>query len=138
MPTVLFVCVENTFRSVLSESLFNAHAPVGWRAESAGVQAAAVINPVVVALLEEVGIRLGPKIPRQVTARMIASADRVVTFGCLDRCPRGAEGKSDDWPVPGATGKSMPELRAIRDDLGRRVADLSRSLAESPRPYRPP
>ena len=47
MRVVLFVCVENTFRSVLSEALFNATAPPGWRAESAGVQAAASINPVV-------------------------------------------------------------------------------------------
>ena len=40
MGLVLFVCVENTFRSVLSEALFNAAPPPGWRAESAGVQAA--------------------------------------------------------------------------------------------------
>src|SRR2546428_5321785 len=33
--SVLFVCVENTFRSVLSEALFNAIAPAGWHAESA-------------------------------------------------------------------------------------------------------
>ena len=67
MRTVLFVCVENTFRSVLSEALFNATAPRGWRAESAGVQAAPSINPVVPELLREIGIELGPKTPRTVT-----------------------------------------------------------------------
>lgn len=128
MPTILFVCVENTFRSVLSEALFNAHAPSGWRAESAGVSPVAAINPVVAPLLEEVGVRLGAKIPRAVTPAMIASADRVVTFGCLDRCPRGAEGKSEDWPVDGATNKTLPQLRAIRDDLAVRVAELIASL----------
>ncbi len=128
MPTVLFVCVENTFRSVLSEALFNAVAPHGRRAESAGVQPAAAINPVVVGLLREKGIDLGPKVPRLVTPELVASASGVVTFGCLDRCPRGAEGKSEDWPVPGATGKSQAELRAIRDDLADRVARLVRSL----------
>lgn len=133
MGTVLFVCVENTFRSVLSEALFNARAPPGWRAESAGVQPAAAINPVVVGLLEEVGIALGPKTPRLVTPNLLASADRVVTFGCLDRCPPGAEGKSEDWPIPGSTGKSMEELRLLRDDLSRRVARLIASLASSGR-----
>lgn len=128
MPTVLFVCVENTFRSVLSEALFNAEAPPGWHAESAGVQPAAAVNPVAVDLLREVGIPLGPKTPRVVTADLIAGAAHVVTFGCLDRCPRGAEGKSEDWPVPGATGKSMAELRAIRGDLASRVSHLIRSL----------
>lgn len=128
MPSVLFVCVENTFRSVLSEALFNARPPPGWRAVSAGVSVASAVNPVVVDLLREVGIELGPKAPRLVNEAMVASAARVVTFGCLDRCPRGAEGKSEDWPVPGATGKSMGQLRAIRDDLAARVARLAASL----------
>lgn len=128
MPTVLFVCVENTFRSVLSEALFNARAPPGWRAESAGVRPAEAINPVVVELLHEVGIRLGPKQPRVVTPALIAHAARVVTFGCLDRCPPGIGAKGEDWPLPGATGKTMDELRAIRDELAGRIETLIASL----------
>lgn len=133
MRTVLFVCVENTFRSVLAEALFNDRAPTGWRGESAGVQAAAAINPVVVPLLREVGIELGSKTPRLVTPTLVQEATRVVTFGCLDRCPVGASGKSEDWPLPGATGKSMEELREIRDELGRRVEALLASLPSPPR-----
>jgi len=129
--TVLFVCVENTFRSVLSEALFNANAPAGWHAQSAGVQAATEINSVVPQLLREIGIELGPKRPRTVTPQMTTDATRVVTFGCLDRCPIGAREKSEDWPIPGATGKTMDELRAIRDELRGRVAELSKRLPES-------
>jgi arsenate reductase (thioredoxin) len=138
MGVILFVCVENTFRSVLSEALFNASPPPGWRAESAGVQAAAAINPVVVDLLQEIGIRLGPKTPRTVTPEMIARASRVVTFGCLDRCPIGAKDKAEDWPLPGATGKSLDELREIRDELRRRIADLRSRVStfETPAPKR--
>ena len=128
MPFVLFVCVENTFRSVLSEAMFNRVPPRGWRAESAGVQGAPAINPVVVDLLREIGILLGPKTPRLVTADLVERAARVVTFGCLDRCPIGAREKAEDWPVPGATGKSMDELRAIRDNLRGRVEDLTKRL----------
>lgn len=128
MPAVLFVCVENTFRSVLSEALFNARAPPGWRAESAGVRPAAAINPVAVELLREIGVSLGPKTPRLVTAEAVDRASRVVTFGCLDGCPPGTAGKAEDWPVPGATDKSMEELRAIRGDLAARVERLARSL----------
>jgi protein-tyrosine-phosphatase len=124
MDIVLFVCVENTFRSVLSEALFNAVAPTGWRAESAGVRAAEAINPVVVDLLEEVDIPLGPKTPRTATPELIARATRVVTFGCLDSCPIGAKEKAEDWPIPGATGKTIDQLRGIRDELQRRVKDL--------------
>jgi arsenate reductase (thioredoxin) len=124
MRTILFVCVENTFRSVLSEELFNSKAPPGWHAESAGVNPASALNPNVRQLLQEVGIKLNERTPRIVTREMVDRASRVVTFGCLDRCPIGAEKKGEDWPIPGATGKSIEELREIRDELSRRVDDL--------------
>jgi arsenate reductase len=122
--TILFVCVENTFRSVLSEELFNSKAPPDWRAVSAGVSPAATVNPNVRQLLSEVGITLTERTPRIVTAAVVARASRVVTFGCLDRCPIGAEGKGEDWPLPGATGKTFEELRGIRDELSSRIDDL--------------
>jgi len=118
--------VENTFRSVLSEELFNSKAPRGWRAESAGVSPASAVNPNVRPLLSEVGIGLTDRIPRVVTPDMVAGASWVVTFGCLDRCPIGAEGKGEDWPLPGATGKTFAELREIRDELSGRIDDLIR------------
>ena len=124
--TILFVCVENTFRSVLSEELFNSRAPPGWHAESAGVSPAASVNPAVRPLLKEMGIVLTERIPRVVTAAMVARASRVVTFGCVDRCPIGAEGKGEDWPLPGASGKTFEELRGIRDELAKRVDELIR------------
>ncbi|MDA4126633.1 MAG: low molecular weight phosphatase family protein [Thaumarchaeota archaeon] len=126
MKTILFVCVENTFRSVLSEELFNSKAPVGWRAESAGVSPASAVNPNVRSLLSEVGITMTERTPRVVTPELVSSASRVVTFGCLDRCPIGAEEKGEDWPLPGATGKTMDELREIRDELSRRIEELIR------------
>jgi protein-tyrosine-phosphatase len=126
--TVLFVCVENTFRSVLSEALFNAQAPRGWRATSAGVQAGAEVNPIVGWLLREVGIQTWKSRPEQVTPAAIEQAFRVITFGCVDQCPAGVSGKHEDWPIPGSKGKSDDELRAIRDELGQRARDLIRRL----------
>ncbi len=129
MPAVLFVCVENSFRSVMAEALFNAIAPRGWRAHSAGVDAGGKsINPLAFSLMEEVGIVVTKTHARQVTPEMIREAWRVVTFGCLDRCPAGAAGKNEDWPVPGSTGKTDAELREIRTDLQGRVEDLIRRL----------
>jgi len=124
MGIVLFVCVENTFRSVLSEAIFNSKAPNGWRAESAGVQPATAINPDVRNLLREINIELGPKTPRLVTPKMVSRAWRVVTFSCFDRCPTGTAGKSEDWPLPGATGKTQDGLRSIRNELSRRIDAL--------------
>jgi protein-tyrosine-phosphatase len=109
---------------VLSEELFNLKAPPGWRAESAGVSPAVSVNPNVRQLLSEVGITHTERTPRLVTATLIARASRVVTFGCLDRCPIGVEGKGEDWPLPGATGKTFEELRGMRDELSSRIDDL--------------
>ncbi|HEV2138441.1 MAG TPA: hypothetical protein VGR53_06335 [Nitrososphaerales archaeon] len=122
----MFVCVENTFRSVLSEELFNSKAPPHWHAESAGVSPAIDVNPNVRGLLSEIGITMTERSPRLVTPELVKSASRVVTFGCLDRCPIGAEEKGEDWPLPGATGKMMDELRGIRNELSRRIDDLIR------------
>jgi protein-tyrosine-phosphatase len=122
--TVLFVCVGNTFRSVLSEEMFNARAPPGWRAESAGVSPEREVAPSVEWLLKEKGIKMGERTPSLVTKAMIARASRVVTFGCLDRCPIGAEDKSEDWPFPGSTDRNPDELRAIRDGLSKKIDEL--------------
>ncbi len=135
MKRMLFVCVENTFRSVISEAIFNnAYTPEGWRAESAGIRPAEAINPIVVELLREIGIETQLKTPIPATPEMVASATHVITFGCLDRCPIGTEDKSEDWPVPGATGKAPEELRAIRDELRYRIAALIEKIKEKPDP----
>ena len=109
---------------MISEELFNSKAPLSWRAESAGVSPAASVNPNVLQLLSEVGVTLTERTPRAVTTDLVSRASRVVTFGCLDRCPMGAKGKGEDWPLPGATGKTFEELRGIRDELSRRIDDL--------------
>ncbi|HEY5538880.1 MAG TPA: low molecular weight phosphatase family protein, partial [Thermoplasmata archaeon] len=64
MPIVLFVCIENSFRSVMAEALFNANAPAGWRAESAGVEPRESLNPRVVPLMAEVRLDVSRKEPR--------------------------------------------------------------------------
>ncbi|HYB67441.1 MAG TPA: hypothetical protein VEC43_03865 [Candidatus Acidoferrales bacterium] len=134
--TILFVCVENTFRSIISEAIFNTYAPKGWHAESAGVRPAETINPIAIELLREIGIEIGSKKPRLVTPELVESATRVVTFGCLDHCPIGAKEKSEDWPIPGSVGKdgalrNRLELNAIRGELERRVLRLIHEIDRS-------
>ena len=130
VPTVLFVCIENSFRSVMAEAFFNANAPRGWRAISAGVEPRGVLNPKVVSLMGEVDLDVSKKIPELVTREMIDHAWRVVTFHCVDRCPAGAIAKNEDWSIPGATGKTEAQLQEIRDDVRRHVLDLISRLAK--------
>lgn len=124
VPTVLFVCIENSFRSVMAEAFFNANAPRGWRATSAGVEPRGVLNPKVIPLMAEVGLDVSKKIPQLVMSEMIRDAWRVVTFHCIDRCPAGAVRKNEDWSIPGATGRTDVQLREIREAVRRHVLDL--------------
>lgn len=111
--------------------MFNSRAPPGWHAESAGVRPASSLNSDVGWLLSELGITLTERPPRLVSGEMVARASRVVTFGCLDRCPIGAESKGEDWPLPGATGLTREQLREVRDELSRRIDALIRDYCLS-------
>lgn len=53
---VLFLCTGNSCRSILAEATFNALAPAGWRAMSAGSQPTGEVHPRSLALLRREGI----------------------------------------------------------------------------------
>ena len=91
------------------------------------------INPVAVELLEKIGIKVAHGKPRVVTPVLIGESSRVITFGCIDRCPLGAREKFEDWPIPGSTGRDdllrpREELLAIRGEVERRVLKLIHQL----------
>ena len=52
----LFLCTGNSCRSILSEAIFNARAPTGWSACSAGSQPSGLVNPLSLKTLEKLGI----------------------------------------------------------------------------------
>ena len=53
---ILFLCTGNSCRSILAEATFNALAPAGMRAMSAGSQPAGYVHPRSTALLQKEGI----------------------------------------------------------------------------------
>ncbi|PKO91645.1 MAG: low molecular weight phosphatase family protein [Betaproteobacteria bacterium HGW-Betaproteobacteria-1] len=53
---ILFLCTGNSCRSILAEATFNALAPVGMHAMSAGSQPAGYVHPRSIALLQKEGI----------------------------------------------------------------------------------
>lgn len=125
MITVLFACVHNAGRSQMAAALFNRLAnPLKARAISAGTQPADRVHPEVVTLMLEDGIDLSDQRPQQLSADLAAQAQWLITMGCGDECPVVPGTKRDDWPLADPKGQSMAAVRAIADDLKRRVRAL--------------
>jgi len=127
MTTVLFACVHNAGRSQMAAALFNHFAdPAKARAISAGTQPTARVHPEVVEVMKEDGIDLSQATPRPLTEDLASGAQMLITMGCGDECPFVPAMKRDDWPIEGPKGKSIHQVRAIRDDIRKRVRALIR------------
>jgi arsenate reductase (thioredoxin) len=120
---VLFVCTHNAGRSQMAQAFFTKYAPPDMRAESAGSEPAKRVWPEVVEAMSEVDIHLDKRKPRRLDLEMQLHADWAVTLGCGDACPY-VPTMVEDWDVPDPAGKSLDEVRAIRDEIEARVREL--------------
>ncbi len=123
----LFVCVHNAGRSQMAEAFAKRR---GLKAASAGTMPASGVNPVVVQAMKEKGIDISSNMPRMLTNDMISQAALVVTMGCSveEVCPKPMLAKMQkklvDWKIEDPKGKTIEEIRNIRDEIERRVAYL--------------
>jgi len=126
-PEVLFVCVHNAGRSQMGAALLAEKAADRVIVHSAGSAPGDVLNPAVVAAMAEVGIDISTKEPKKLTDEMGKRADVIVTMGCGDACPVYPGKRYLDWELPDPAGKSLDEVRPIRDEI---AAHVERLLAE--------
>jgi arsenate reductase len=129
MARVLFVCLHNAGRSQMSQALFERGVDGAHQAESAGTTPADRVHPEVVEAMRELGIDLENEEPKRLTREMAEAADVVVTMGCGDECPYVPGKRYIDWDLPDPKGLPLEEVRAIRDDIARRVQALADELA---------
>jgi arsenate reductase (thioredoxin) len=125
---VLFVCVQNAGRSQMAEALFAQAARRRHAARSAGTRPAAEVHPEVIDVMAELGFDLSGRVPRQLVQEDAEWADVVVTMGCGDECPYVPGTRYLDWELPDPAGKPAGEVRALRDEIGRRVDGLLAEL----------
>jgi len=130
-PTVLFLCIHNSGRSLAARVLLDHHAQGRVRVESAGSEPADRLNPSVVAVLVERGLDPGREFPKPLTDRMARAADVIVTMGCGDTCPVYPGKRYLDWELTDPAGRSVDEVRPIVESIDRRVQDLLHELIGS-------
>jgi len=123
-PEVLFLCVHNAGRSQMAAALMAHHGEGRVVVHSAGTDPAQHLNPAVVEAMAEVGIDISAQRPRALTDEDASRADVIVTMGCGDSCPVYPGRRYLDWALPDPAGKSLEEVRLIRDEIDRLVRAL--------------
>lgn len=129
MRYVLFVCTHNAGRSQIAQAFFEKYAPADLRAESAGQAPADAIWPNVVEAMREVGIDIAGRKPKKIELEMQLHADKAITLNCQGSCPY-VIGGIEDWEVDDPVGQPLEKVRAIRDDIERRVRNLVEERAD--------
>jgi arsenate reductase len=123
-PEVLFVCVHNAGRSQMAAGLLDHHAGGRVVVRSAGSAPAAEINPAVVDAMREIGIDISKEYPKPLRDEAVQASDVVITMGCGDACPIYPGKRYEDWEFEDPAGKSVDQVRPIRDEIDRRIRAL--------------
>jgi arsenate reductase (thioredoxin) len=131
--TVLFVCVENAGRSQMAEGYFRKYAPEGFEPISAGSKPTSQINPIVVQAMDEVGISISQQKPKDITEDMMRNSTKIINMGCMDKsfCPTLFIPNLIDWGIEDPKGRSIEQVREIRDDIEQRIKELVTNLPEN-------
>jgi arsenate reductase (thioredoxin) len=133
-PSVLFLCVHNAGRSQMAAGWMRHLAGDRVDVFSGGSEPAAELNKAAVAAMAEKGIDIGQELPQPWADEIVRAADVVVTMGCGDACPVFPGKRYLDWELDDPAGRSVGDVRPIRDEIERRVRTLMSELGIEPQP----
>ena len=130
-PKVLFVCVENAARSQIAEGFFRKFA-TKFEVVSAGTKPKSKLNPVVIDVMKEVGVDITNQKPKILSNEMIKDSIRTINMGCMGResCPSLFASNVLDWDITDPKGKTIEEVRKIRDQIKFEVLALIKKLED--------
>ena len=80
--------------------------------------------------MNEIGIDLKNQQPQLLSISMIKNSNKTVNMGCMDKesCPSLFVKDVDDWNMDDPKGKSLDDVRKIRDQIKHSVLNLLDSL----------
>jgi arsenate reductase (thioredoxin) len=122
MKRAFFVCIGNAGRSQMAQAFYE---ELGGEARSAGSHPETLLHSHVVDAMLEAGLDISARRPKGFTDEDVRWADVIVTMGCGDVCPFFPGKRYVDWDLPDPVAMSLEEVRVLRDDIRRRVADLA-------------
>lgn len=126
---LLFVCVENSNRSQMSQAFALIHGGENVEAYSAGSKPSGIVNPKAIAAMHELGYDLSKHDSKSLQeVEAYAPFDAVVTMGCGDACPWMPAKQFIDWQIPDPKHMEPAEFNQIRDLISEKVKALIDSL----------
>ena len=126
---ILFVCVENSNRSQMSQAFAIIHGGGNVEAYSAGSKPSGIVNPKAITAMKELGYDLSKhdsKSLDEVTPH--APFDAVVTMGCGDACPWMPAKRFIDWQIPDPKHMEPSAFNQVRDLISEKVKQLVKEL----------
>jgi arsenate reductase len=126
---ILFVCIENSNRSQMSQAFAGIIGGDAVEAYSAGSKPSGIVNPKAIAAMKELGYDLSTHDSKSLDeVKQYAPFDAVVTMGCGDACPWMPAKKFVDWEIPDPKNMNPEEFNEVRDLIKEKVKDLIASL----------
>jgi len=126
---LLFVCVENSNRSQMSQAFAKMIGGRNIDAYSAGSKPSGVVNPKAIAAMKELGYDLSTHESKSLKdVERFAPFDAVVTMGCGDACPWMPAKQFIDWEIPDPKNMEPSDFNKVRDVIRDKVKELLSSL----------
>jgi protein-tyrosine-phosphatase len=99
---------------------------------SAGTEPKSELNPIVVKVMNEVGIDITNQKPKLLSNKMIQDSFRTVNMGCMNKesCPSLFVNDVLDWNITDPKEKTIEEVRKIRDQIKLEVLSLIKKLED--------
>lgn len=127
---LLFVCVENSNRSQMSQAFAKIIGGENIEAYSAGSKPSGVVNPKAIAAMKELGYDLSTHDSKSLEeVKAFAPFDAVVTMGCGDACPWMPAKQFIDWQIPDPKHMEPQQFNEVRDFIKGKVDELIKSLS---------
>jgi protein-tyrosine-phosphatase len=125
---VLFLDTHDAGRAKMAKALLLAAAPERVLAFSAGTHPDTEVPQAVQQAMGELGVSLVDSFPKGYTEEMLRVADHVVVFGDAAEVAMPPGLAHEAWDVPDPRALGLDDVRAVRDDLAARTADLAARL----------
>ena len=128
-PKVAFICVHNSCRSQMAETLSKHYASEVFESYSAGTETKPEINQDAVRLIKQFYNINMEETQHSKLLSDIPPVDIVITMGCNVTCPYLPCKYREDWGLEDPTGKSDEEFREVIDMIEHKVIDLKNRIA---------